>query len=99
LITQLQYQLRSDLAYHFRYSFHHVAITWWKEPIEVVLNHANGGAHPRQLDYRAMVLTRATGGAHGSEYSPKNRFSMRLGEIQTGKMLLSLSQRRPKSTP
>jgi hypothetical protein len=66
LITPLQYQLRFDLAYHFRYSFHHVAITWWKEPIEVVLNHANGGAHPRQLDYRAMVLTRATGGAHGS---------------------------------
>lgn len=32
LIPQLQNQLRFDLPYHYRYSFHHVAITWWKEP-------------------------------------------------------------------
>lgn len=41
LITQLQCQHRFNPRYHFCYSFRHVAITWRKEPIEAVLNHAN----------------------------------------------------------
>ncbi|WP_231556557.1 hypothetical protein, partial [Cryobacterium sp. MLB-32] len=31
LITQLQDLLRFDLPYHYRYSFHRVALTWWEE--------------------------------------------------------------------
>ena len=35
----------------------------------MVLNHTNSGAQPHQSRYRAMVLTRTTGGAHRSQYS------------------------------
>lgn len=51
LTTQLQPQLRFNLPYLYQYSFHHVAITWWREPYRwclttpiVVLNHAGSTA-------------------------------------------------------
>ncbi len=76
LITQLQHQLRFDLPYHDRYSFHYVAVTWWKGHSEVVHTHPSGGAHPRQSGCRATVLARTTGGDLKSEYSSSSHGGM-----------------------
>jgi hypothetical protein len=55
LVTQLQDELRLDLPYHYRYSFHHVAVTRWKEPCRwrsttptPALTSANRGLGPRR---------------------------------------------------
>ncbi len=55
LITQLQDELRLDLPYHYRYPFHHVALTRWKELFRwrptaptPALTSANRGPGPRR---------------------------------------------------